>query len=67
MQLILLKILTIKNEGNQQSLQKAIVQNMTMMMANKTTTNDDTLMTKIRNMGNVTTGNGVAAILVVLI
>jgi hypothetical protein len=39
---------------NQQSLQKAIAQNMTTMMANKTTANADTLMTKIRNMGNAT-------------
>jgi hypothetical protein len=43
--------------GNQQSLQKAIAQNMTMMMGNKTIANADTLMTKIRNMGNVTSGN----------
>jgi hypothetical protein len=35
-------------------LQKAIAQNMTMMMGNKTTANADTLMTKIRSMGNVT-------------
>jgi hypothetical protein len=44
--------------GNQQSLQKAVAQNMTMMMGNKTTANADTLMTKIRNMGNATSGNG---------
>jgi hypothetical protein len=44
--------------GNQQSLQKAIAQNTTMMMGNKTTANADTLMTKIRSMGNVTSGNG---------
>jgi hypothetical protein len=44
--------------GSQQSLQKAIAQNMTMMMGNKTTANADTLMTKIRNMGNATSGNG---------
>ena len=44
--------------GNQQSLQKAIAQNTTMMMGNKTIANSDTLMTKIRNMGNVTSGNG---------
>jgi hypothetical protein len=44
--------------GNQQSLQKAIAQNTTMMMGNKTTANADTLMTKIRNMGNVTSGSG---------
>ena len=44
--------------SNQQSLQKAIAQNMTMMMGNKTIANADTLMTKIRNMGNVTSGNG---------
>lgn len=42
---------------NQQSLQKAIAQNTTMM-GNKTIANADTLMTKIRNMGNVTSGNG---------
>ena len=42
--------------GNQQSLQKAIAQNTTMMMGNKTTANADTLMTKIRNMGNATSG-----------
>jgi hypothetical protein len=44
--------------GNQQSLQKAVAQNMTMMMGNKTTANADTLMTKIRNMGNATSGSG---------
>jgi hypothetical protein len=42
--------------GNQQSLQKAIAQNMTMMMGNKSIANADTLMTKIRNMGNATSG-----------
>jgi hypothetical protein len=44
--------------GNQQLLQKATAQNTTMMMGNKTAANADTLMTKIRNMGNVTSGNG---------
>ena len=29
-----------------------------MMMENKTTANADTLMTKIRNMGNATIGGG---------
>ena len=43
---------------SQQSLQKAIAQNTTMMMGNKTTANADTLMTKIRNIGNATSGNG---------
>lgn len=42
--------------GNQQSLQKAIAQNMTTMMGNKSIANADTLMTKIRNMGNATSG-----------
>jgi hypothetical protein len=44
--------------GNQQSLQKAIAQNMTAMMGNKTTANADTLMTKIRNMGNAISSSG---------
>ena len=55
----ILLMLFLSVVGSQQLLQKAIAQNVTMMMINKTTANADTLMTKIRNMGNATSSSGV--------